>query len=78
MGRLMINLNTPISDENADIFNFKEISEKVSENIRKFNQVDEYITNITSELNEDEKELIECWDAKNLASARIHTWPPDA
>lgn len=19
-----------------------------------------------------------CWDAKNLASARIHTWPPDA
>ena len=21
---------------------------------------------------------IECWDAKNLASARIHTWPPDA
>jgi hypothetical protein len=22
--------------------------------------------------------LIMCWDAKNLASARIHTWPPDA
>ena len=22
--------------------------------------------------------LIKCWDAKNLASARIHTWPPDA
>ena len=21
---------------------------------------------------------IYCWDAKNLASARIHTWPPDA
>ena len=20
----------------------------------------------------------DCWDAKNLASARIHTWPPDA
>ena len=19
-----------------------------------------------------------CWDAKNLAGARIHTWPPDA
>jgi hypothetical protein len=23
-------------------------------------------------------EIIYCWDAKNLASARIHTWPPDA
>ena len=31
-------------------------------------------------LNKKEKELeaIYCWDAKNLASARIHTWPPDA
>ena len=25
-----------------------------------------------------EKFLKDCWDAKNLASARIHTWPPDA
>lgn len=23
-------------------------------------------------------EFNDCWDAKNLASARIHTWPPDA
>ena len=22
--------------------------------------------------------LASCWDAKNLAGARIHTWPPDA
>ena len=31
-------------------------------------------------LNKKEKELeaIYCWDAKNLASTRIHTWPPDA
>lgn len=45
----MINLDTPISDENADIFNFKEISEKVSENIRKFNQKESLTISIEGE-----------------------------
>ena len=29
-------------------------------------------------IEEKDDTLSGCWDAKNLASARIHTWPPDA
>ena len=28
--------------------------------------------------NANDRVYASCWDAKNLASARIHTWPPDA
>ena len=34
------------------------------------NDPDVFIINLTID--------VHCWDAKNLASARIHTWPPDA
>ncbi len=30
------------------------------------------------ELQKANEQASNCWDAKNLASARIHTWPPDA
>lgn len=45
----MINLDTPINDENADIFNFKAISEKVSENIKNFNQKESLTISIEGE-----------------------------
>ena len=34
--------------------------------------------NFFSSYNQLKKIFNNCWDAKNLASARIHTWPPDA
>lgn len=45
----MINLDLPINDENDDIFNFKNISEKVSKNIIAFNKKESLTISIEGE-----------------------------